>query len=85
MSIQPRKPKMKGVEETERRDSASCLSGDKPHLLHVSTAPGPRVDWGDALAAPTFYGREEELAQLAQWVMQEHCRVISVLGLGGIG
>ncbi len=45
----------------------------------------PRVDWGDALDVPSFYGREGELATLAQWVVQEHCRVVSVLGLGGIG
>ena len=46
---------------------------------------GPRVDWGDALAVPSFYDREEELASLSQWVVQERCRVVSVLGLGGIG
>jgi WD40 repeat protein len=43
------------------------------------------VDWGDALAVPTFYGREQELAQLTQWILQEHCRVVSILGMGGIG
>jgi transcriptional regulator with XRE-family HTH domain len=48
-------------------------------------APGPRVDWGEALAVPSFYGREEELATLTQWVAQDRCRVVSVLGLGGIG
>jgi WD40 repeat protein/transcriptional regulator with XRE-family HTH domain len=48
-------------------------------------ARGPRVDWGDALDVPTFYGREEELALLSRWVVQEHCRVVSVLGMGGIG
>src|SRR5258708_1651525 len=48
-------------------------------------ALGRRVDWGDALAVPTFYGREEELVTLSQWVLQERCRVVSVLGLGGIG
>jgi WD40 repeat protein/DNA-binding XRE family transcriptional regulator len=48
-------------------------------------APGPRVDWGDALAVPTFYGREQEQALLTQWVVQERCRVVSVLGMGGIG
>src|SRR5438552_2829890 len=46
---------------------------------------GPRVDWGDALDVPSFYGRQGELATLAGWVVQEHCRVVSVLGLGGIG
>src|SRR5260370_27632017 len=46
---------------------------------------GPRVDWGEALDVPSFYGREEELATLEQWVVQERCRVVSVLGMGGIG
>jgi WD40 repeat protein/transcriptional regulator with XRE-family HTH domain len=45
----------------------------------------PRVDWGDALDVPTFYGRETELALLDQWVVKERCRVVSVLGMGGIG
>jgi WD40 repeat protein/transcriptional regulator with XRE-family HTH domain len=48
-------------------------------------ASGPRVDWGDALAVSPFYGREQELTQLTQWVVQERCRVVSVLGMGGIG
>jgi len=45
----------------------------------------PRIDWGEALAVSSFYGREQEFAQLTRWVMQDHCRVISVLGMGGIG
>ena len=48
-------------------------------------ARGPRVDWGDALDVPSFYGREEELATLEQWVVQERCHVVSLLGMGGIG
>ncbi len=46
---------------------------------------GPRVDWGDAPAVTTFYGREWELTLLTSWVVEERCRVVSVLGLGGIG
>jgi WD40 repeat protein/transcriptional regulator with XRE-family HTH domain len=53
--------------------------------MSAPAAGGPRVEWGDALAVPTFYGRERELAALSQWVVQERCRVVSVLGLGGIG
>jgi len=48
-------------------------------------ALGPRVDWGEALDVPSFYGREQELATLSRWMVQERCRVVSVLGLGGIG
>src|SRR5262249_49468968 len=44
-----------------------------------------RVDWGDALTVPFFYGREQEQAQLIRWVVQDHCHVASVLGMGGIG
>src|SRR5256714_9287227 len=55
------------------------------HVLAPPAAGGPRMDWGDALAVPTFYGRERELALLSQWMLQERCRVVSVLGLGGIG
>ena len=51
----------------------------------ASQPSGPRVDWGDAPAGPTFYGREDELTLLSQWIVQERSRVVSVLGMGGIG
>src|SRR5256885_15229443 len=38
-------------------------------------ARGPRLDWGEALDVPAFYGREEELARLSQWVGEARCRV----------
>src|SRR6266516_1297507 len=79
---------------------ATLLSQQRPPLALVEPLPveqssgtdhrnapaggGSRVDWGDALDVPSFYGREQELAQLSQWVLQERCRVVSVLGLGGI-
>ncbi len=55
---------------------------------HDSAPPAggePRVDWGDALDVPSFYGREGELAVLTQWVVEERCRVVSIEGMGGIG
>ncbi len=64
------------------------LSGLMPPMESPVTAhpPGrPHVDWGDALAVPTFYGRNWELNLLLEWVIKERCRVISLLGLGGIG
>jgi WD40 repeat protein len=45
----------------------------------------PQVDWDDALDVATFYGREAEIVLLSQWIVEERCRVISVLGMGGIG
>ncbi|MDQ2885369.1 MAG: NB-ARC domain-containing protein [Chloroflexota bacterium] len=49
------------------------------------TTDRTRVDWGDALTVATFYGRVWELTLLTSWVIDERCRVVSVLGLGGIG
>jgi WD40 repeat protein/transcriptional regulator with XRE-family HTH domain len=56
-----------------------------PDALASPSRGGPRVDWGDALAETLFYGREWELDLLSQWVVEERCRVVSVLGQGGIG
>ena len=57
----------------------------EPVASRAPSGSGPRVEWGDALDVPSFYGRQGELATLAQWVVWERCRVVSVLGMGGIG
>jgi WD40 repeat protein/transcriptional regulator with XRE-family HTH domain len=54
-------------------------------LSAVLPTPAPLLDLGEALDVPSFYGREEELATLVRWVVEERCRLVSVLGLGGIG
>src|SRR6266566_2094260 len=54
-------------------------------LLAPQPTPGPRLDWGEALVVPHFYDREQELATLARWMVQERCRMVSVLGMGGMG
>jgi WD40 repeat protein/transcriptional regulator with XRE-family HTH domain len=42
-------------------------------------------DWGEAPGLETFYGREQELALLNKWLVEDGCRLIAVLGMGGIG
>ncbi len=32
-----------------------------------------------------FYGRDSELNQLKQWVVTEHCRIVTIFGMSGIG
>jgi len=44
-----------------------------------------RQDWGEAPDVSIFYGRHKELAQLEQWLIVDHCRMIGLLGLGGMG
>lgn len=43
------------------------------------------IDWGEAIDVSVFYGRAEELNTLTQWIEQEHCRLVALLGMGGMG
>lgn len=40
---------------------------------------------GESPSVKNFYGRDEELAKLRQWVVNDNCRVVAVLGMGGVG
>ncbi|MDF5713756.1 MAG: NB-ARC domain-containing protein [Rhizonema sp. NSF051] len=43
-------------------------------------------DWGNnVIDTSTFCGRSEELVLLKQWVLEEQCRLVLLLGIGGIG
>ncbi|MBW4549452.1 MAG: NACHT domain-containing protein [Symplocastrum torsivum CPER-KK1] len=45
----------------------------------------PNQDWGEAVDVSLFCGRETELTTLRHWVLEENCRMVAVLGMGGIG
>ncbi len=57
------------------------LKPDKSDYLNFNT----RLDLGEAICASVFYGRTEELVTLERWVVHERCRLVAVLGMGGIG
>jgi WD40 repeat protein len=44
-----------------------------------------RQDWGEAVDTAVFYGRTAELSQLKTWICSERCRLIALLGMGGMG
>jgi WD40 repeat protein len=44
-----------------------------------------RQDWGESIDTHLFCGREQELATLTHWVLGERCRLVALLGLGGMG
>jgi hypothetical protein len=51
----------------------------------ASTAPTTPHDWGEAPDISSFHGREQERATLAQWLASDRCRLICILGIGGMG
>lgn len=42
-------------------------------------------DWGEAIDVSNFYGRTTELNTLIDWIMKDCCRLVAVLGMGGMG
>ena len=55
-------------------------------LLATSTPGGEPHLNGEALfVLPLFYRRRRELNLLDDWLIKDHCRVVSILGLGGVG
>ncbi|WP_013334411.1 NB-ARC domain-containing protein [Gloeothece verrucosa] len=42
-------------------------------------------DWADAPFHPNFYGREIELSLLKQWVIEDQCCLVGILGISGVG
>src|SRR5579863_4964226 len=65
----------------------SLIAGEKIHRrVSISIGYSHSQDFSDE--APNlihFYGRERELAELKRWIVDEHCRLIAVIGAGGIG
>ena len=51
------------------------------------TKPNPdrRQDWGEAVCVSNFYGRAFELDTLEKWLLQDRCRLVTILGMGGVG
>ncbi len=67
---------------------------DGSRALELRATPPPllpaprrqsRLDWGDAPDTAGFFGRDRELAVLEQWLVADTCRLVSLIGIGGIG
>jgi NACHT domain/Bacterial regulatory proteins, luxR family len=57
---------------------------EKLHIVSPSFSQNPQ-DWGGAPDASVFYGRGDELNTLQQWILEENCRLVALLGMAGIG
>ena len=43
------------------------------------------IDWEKMPDIATFYGYDAELAQMQQYILADNCRLVAVLGMGGMG
>jgi WD40 repeat protein len=74
-SLQPNKL---SIEETTSAPP-NFVGSQQTNIAHQ------RQDLREAPDASVFYGRTEELSQMQQWIVNDRCRIIALLGMGGIG
>lgn len=72
------------LEDTERQELLAALSLAAPTQTN-SEFMRNRINWGIAPDTSVFYGRSADLDTLTQWVLADHCHLIGILGMGGIG
>jgi DNA-binding SARP family transcriptional activator len=77
-----RSPAVDAAEAADRAPSPSSAAGAEDRAAAVTSRP---QDWGEAPDTTGFVGRRDELATLRRWVVEERCRLVAVLGMGGIG
>lgn len=60
-----------------------------PNLSSLFLAQASRerryVDWGSAPDVGNLFGRQTELTTLRSWIVNDRCRVVTIVGLRGIG
>ncbi|MBD2520649.1 NACHT domain-containing protein [Nostoc sp. FACHB-973] len=56
-----------------------------PIVNTLENSLNPECNWGEAIDVSVFYGRTTELSTLTQWIATDHCRLVALLGMGGIG
>ena len=61
-----------------------------PDNQHAPTEPAAapfaaKQNWGEAPDVSIFHGRQLELDELSRWIVTDGCRLVDILGMGGMG
>lgn len=66
-------------------DNGNALKATVNGLDSQTTATSRHQDWGEAIDTSFFYGRTVEQTTLRKWIVNDRCRLVALLGMGGIG
>ena len=66
-------------------EELGLLPNEEKHTPTRSWEISNPQEWEEAPQIVSFYGRERELVELKRWILVDRCRLILILGLGGIG
>lgn len=76
------KKNFKAVLERKIDTGASLYNNPKYRLQNSES---PRKYLGNIPDTNAFCGRKDELFTLEKWIIEDHCRLITILGMGGVG
>lgn len=73
------------LKQPDEAEAERITLGDSPAIPRRAPVARRNQDWGEAPDISIFYGRQVEQAQLEQWLVTDRCRLIVLLGMGGMG
>ena len=81
---------LRGDARRETRDARPETRDPRPETLYsdsssLASPPLASPRWPDLPAVARLYGREGELARVERWLVDERCRLVALLGIGGVG
>ena len=80
----PEKSKAVAGNLTSSKTQVKAAETDEPTPSSLVVGKSLR-SWGEAPDIASFCGRETELATLQTWAIADRCRLMTLLGMGGIG
>jgi WD40 repeat protein len=74
------------VDKTQGAPPIQYQRSEMPPVIEPAklTSSQP-FNWEQTIDVSIFYGRQDELSTLEHWIVQEQCRLVALLGMGGIG
>lgn len=69
----------------EKLEISKSLLKEPQEVTNSISSASKHQDWGEAVDVFFFYDRTEEIATLERWIVKDHCRLVALLGMGGIG
>lgn len=70
---------------TNRRSKTKPRQEPERDVINKDSYFPRRQDWGNAPDLPNFHGRVQELTTLQQWIVEDRCRLVGIVGMAGSG
>jgi WD40 repeat protein len=82
---QPSDPSL-GLTQQSTKNVPQLMPSVEPDAQKaISIQRDTHIHWGVAPDAGVFFGRTNELDELEQWIVQDHCQLVAIVGIAGMG